>query len=64
MKMMTMMTDIGTIVVLGNSHEYEEIDEEEGNEVGDEDNEIMKQMSKVKMTVKTRARANIECNNK
>ena len=40
MSIMETMTDIGTIVVLDNSHEYEESDEEEGNEVGDEDTEI------------------------
>ena len=40
MSIMETMTDIGTIFVLDNSHEYEESDEEEGNEVGDEDNEI------------------------
>ncbi len=34
------MTDIGTIVVLDNSHEYEESGEEEGNEVGDKYNEL------------------------
>ena len=34
------MTDIGTIVDLDNSHEYKDSDEEEGNEVGDEENEI------------------------
>ncbi len=42
MSIMETMTDIGTIVVLDrhNSHEYEESGEEEGNEVGDDDNEI------------------------
>ena len=42
MSIMETLTDIGTIVVLDshNSHEYEESDEEEGNEVGDDDNEI------------------------
>ena len=34
---MDTMTDIGTIVVLDNSHEYEDSDDEEGNEVDDED---------------------------
>ena len=37
---METMTDIGTIVDLDNSHEYEDSDEEEGNEVGDEETEI------------------------
>ncbi len=37
---METMTDIGTIVVLDNSHEYEDSHEEEGNAVRDEDNEI------------------------
>ena len=37
---METMTDIGTIVDLYNSHEYEDGDEEEGNEVGDEETEI------------------------
>ena len=37
---METMTDIETMVVLDNSHEYEESDEEEGNEVGDEESEI------------------------
>ena len=40
MSIMETMTDVWTIVVLDNSHEYEESDEEEGNEVGEEDNEI------------------------
>ena len=40
MSIMERMTDVGTIVVLDNSHEYEESDEEEGNEVGEKDNEI------------------------
>ncbi len=40
MSIMERMTDVGTIVVLDNSHEYEESDEDEGNEVSDEDNEI------------------------
>ena len=37
---METITDIGSILVLDNSHEYEDSHEEEGNEVGDEDNEI------------------------
>ena len=37
MSIMETMTDIGTIVVLDshNSHEYEESDEEEGNEISE-----------------------------